>query len=187
MKVQQVIDRLEAMSKQGESYDGHGRHGFRNPIREDTGPLLEAIVLSAQPKRVLEIGTAYGLSGCRIARRLTAEGFLVTIEWDEATAQEADQNFKEAELPVKVLCGDAMKLIPNLQGPFDMIFLDGNKDGYLEQLQLLASKRLLSRNCLIVADNVIDRQKECQNFLDFMVAMSSGIIQTECGLLIGHI
>lgn len=187
--VEEVIARLEAMPKQGVSYDHKGRHGWANPIRQDTGSLLEALVLAHRPQQVLEIGTAYGLSGCHIARRLPLTGSLVTIEWDEARAQEAKANFYEAKLPVTVLQGDAMELIKTLAllKPFDMVFLDGNKDGYLEQIELLARCQLVSKNCLIVADNVIDRQKECQNFLDKMKSFSHIILPTECGLLVGTI
>jgi predicted O-methyltransferase YrrM len=187
--LQDVIDRLEAMPKQGESYDHKGRHGWANPIRQDTGPLLEALVLARNPKRVLEIGTAHGLSGCYIARRLGSEGTMVSIEWDETRAKEAQANFDEAELAVTVICGDAMKIIEtfNLTFPFDMVFMDANKDGYLEQIEKLAGLHLLAPDCLIVADNVIDRQKECQNFLDMMQKFPHIILQTECGLLVGTI
>lgn len=184
---QKVIDRLEAMPKQGESYDEKGRHGWANPIRQDTGPLLEALVLAHNPKQVLEIGTARGLSGCYIARRLGDEGLLVSLEWDEKRAAEAIANFAEAQLSVQVVQGDAMENIPNLQGPFDMVFMDANKDGYFEQINLLLGKAMLSQGCLIVADNVIDRQKECANFLDFMLQYNHMIVPTECGLLVGTI
>lgn len=185
---QAVIDRLERMSKQGESYDAKGRHGWRNPIRRDTGPLLEALVIANQPDWVLEIGTAHGLSGCYIGRNLPRTGRMVSIEWDQATAQEAQANFNEAGLSVEVRSGDAMKLIPNLGiHQFNMVFLDGNKDGYLEQIQALIKGKFLAPACLIVADNVIDRQAECQNFLDFMKDYRHMIVHTECGLLVGVI
>jgi len=185
MSVETVIERLEAMPKQGESYDHKGRHGWANPIRQDTGPLLEALVIARQPKRILEIGTAHGLSGCYLARRLKGE--MVTIEWDERRALEAQGNFDEASLPVKVLSGDAMKIIPTLTGKFDFVFMDANKDGYAEQLRALLDHDLLAPNCTVVADNVIDRQKECQNFLDAMVVFPHLIVPTECGLLVGNI
>lgn len=188
-KTQAVIDRLEAEPKQGESYDHKGRHGWANPIRQDTGPLLEALVLARAPERVLEIGTARGLSGCYIARRLSSTGSMVSLEWDEARSAEAQANFKEAELPVVVLNGDAMEWIPKLHSPkqFDMVFMDANKDGYFEQISLLIELRMLAPDCLIVADNVIDRQTECQNFLDFMQSYPHIVIPTECGLLVGRI
>jgi predicted O-methyltransferase YrrM len=74
-----------------------------------------------------------------------------------------------------------------LAGKFDLVFMDANKDGYLEQIQELIRLKLLAPNCLIIADNVIDRRAECQNFLDFMEQFNPVILQTECGLLVGRI
>lgn len=185
--VEEVIARLEAMPKQGESYDHRGRHGWANPIRQDTGPLLEALVLSSNPTRVLEIGSAHGLSGCYIGKRLPVGGELLSIEWDEARAKDAQANFDEAGLKAHVRNGDAMAIIPTLVRTYDMVFLDANKDGYLEQIQLLQKYHLLSPGCLIVADNVIDRQAECQNFLDYMKQYPHIVLPTICGLLVARV
>lgn len=185
--VNEVIARLEQMPKQGESYDHKGRHGWANPIREDTGPLLEVLTMAARPKRVLEIGTASGLSGCYIARWLDPKSTMFTIEWDEKRAIEAQANFDEAQLPVKVLQGDAMKLIETLDGQFDFVFMDANKDGYFEQFRLLIKLNRLAHPCTIVADNVIDRKTECANFLEEMTHFQHKILATECGLLVATI
>ena len=54
--IREEIARLETYDNQGESYaNAEGRHGWRNPIRADTGPLLESLVLAAGSKRLLEI------------------------------------------------------------------------------------------------------------------------------------
>lgn len=183
-ETQQVIDTLEVMPKHGTAYDEKGRHGWRNPIRSDTGGLLRSLVIATGALRILEIGTAHGLSGCYLASALSSLGEMHTIEWDEATAKEAQENFNKAGLPVKVYSGDALKIISELEGTFDFVFLDANKDGYLEQLNLLKKKGLLTNDVTIVADNVIDRATEMADFLSFMES-SSEIINTECGLLVG--
>ena len=185
-KVQKVIDRLEQEPKQGESYDQKGRHGWRNPIRADTGVILQILAATKKPRQALEIGTARGLSLCYLALG-SPETVFTTIEWDEQTAQEARANFKEAGLKVRVLCGDAVKIIPTLDRSFELLFLDANKDGYLEQFRLLQTYNLLSPNCLVIADNVIDRQSECQNFLDFMQTYPNAVLKTDCGLFIATI
>lgn len=180
--MKQVIARLEEMPKQGVSYDQKGRHGWRNPIRADTGSLLQSFVMARNPERILEIGTAHGLSACYLGTHL--KGTLDTIEWDEETANEAKINLIEAGIKARVYNGDALRIIPTLEGQYQLVFLDANKDGYLEQFQLLQAHNLLAENCLVLADNVIDRQKECQNFLDWMVRYNSVVIPTECGLLV---
>lgn len=186
-EVKGVIDRVETMPKQGDSYDHMGRHGWRNPIRSDTGLILQALVLARRPWRMLEIGTGLGLSGCYLASALPKGATMTTIEWEATAAEIATMNFSEAKLPVSVMVGDALKILPTLEEQFDFVFMDANKDGYLEQLMLLQSHRLLYNNCIIVADNVIDRQTECQNFLDYMLGYPHVIINTECGLLVGRI
>lgn len=188
-KVKTVIERLEGMDKQGASYDHKGRHGWRNPIRADTGGILRALVLAKRPYSVLEIGTAYGLSGCYIASALSQGASMVSVEWDTEVAREAQANFDEAELPVHVLSGEALATIdmlaqPDIKQLYDLVFLDANKDGYFEQVQRLIINGMLTNNCLILADNVIDRASEMADFLAFAEEQDSELINTECGLYV---
>lgn len=180
-----VIDRLEEMPKQGESYDHKGRHGWANPIRSDTGPFLQWFTGRAKPARILEIGAAHGLSACYLIAGYP-EAQLDTIEWDENRAKDAEANLKEAGAIANVHCGDAMKILNEMIGQYDLVFLDANKDGYLEQFIRLQELDLLRPGCWVLADNVIDRQKECQNFLDYVAEnhFASVIMPTECGLLV---
>jgi len=182
----EVITRLEEMPKQGASYDEKGRHGWRNPIRTDTGSLLTNLVRIKQPLLILEIGTAYGLSTCYLGQG-KPDARIVTIEWDEEVAKEAQANLNVAGLYARVMHGDAMEVIRKVPGQFDVVFFDANKDGYLEQFMLLQERRLLAPKCLILADNVIDRQKECQDFLDHMKRYDAVIVPTECGLLVASL
>lgn len=188
-KVQQVIDRLKGVG--GESYDGNGRHGWRNPIRDDTGGLLEAFVIAHRPKNILEIGTAYGLSGMYLAGPLDESGFMDTIEFDQVVANTAQQNFDQAGLRVRVHTGDALSVIrsTSLRGHYNLVFFDAEKRSYLKHLHALIDNELLEPGCVILADNVIDRKEECQNFLDWFENnnMPFAILETKCGLLIGKI
>lgn len=184
--LQAVIERLEAEPKQGASYDHKGRHGWINPIRADTGHLLTALTLASRAANILEIGAAHGLSMCYIARGANGAK-LTTIDWVEENAEIAARNFLDAGLKVEVIRGDALQVIPRFSTAFGMVFLDANKDGYLEQLQLLQQHHLLLPKCLVLADNVIDRKHECQNFLDEMQKYPHIILNTECGLLVGRI
>lgn len=185
-KLDEVLTRLSQMPRQGQAYDHMGRHGWSNPIRKDTGLLLQVLTASVNPKRILEIGTAHGESLMNIHKG-APEAELHTIEWLPEMATEARQNFAEAELAVTVHNGDAMQIIDKLPMGFDLVFLDANKDGYLEQIQKLKKGLHLKPGCWVFADNVIDRQTECQNFLDYMKGCSSVVFPTECGLLVGQV
>ena len=178
-----VLARLSRMSRQGASYAHMGKKGWSNPVREDTGPLLTLFAKLKRPRKVLEVGTAHGESMCHIAKGEPDAEF-TTIEWLIEMAQEAEANFKEAGLDVQIECGDAMHVIPTLIGPFDLVFMDANKDGYLEQIKLLIERRLLAPHCLVLADNVIDRKTECPKFLEYMDQYGAVTFNTECGLLV---
>jgi predicted O-methyltransferase YrrM len=82
-----------------------------------------------------------------------------------------------------------MEVISSLQGFYDLVFFDAQKDHYYKQLKSLISKKLIGKGTLILADNVIDRQTECQPFLDWFKIneMEHQIIPTECGLLIAQL
>lgn len=186
--IDQVIERLSQMPRQGQSYDHMGRHGWSNPVRSDTPLFLQAFAGLPQVRRVLEIGTAHGESMLNMVKgNPTAE--FQTIEWLPHMADEAMANFREAGVKnVTVHCGDALQIIPNLTGTFDLVFLDANKDGYLEQFMLLAEYGLLHANAIILADNVLDRAKECANFVHYMTEhYKTVIIPTECGLLVARL
>lgn len=177
-----VISRLKG--KGGESYDDATHHGWRNPIRDDTGELLQALVIAKQPKWVLEIGTAYGLSGLYIASVLPKGSLMDTIEFDRNVAKEAQTNFLEAGTTVDVHAGDALEVIPTLPGKYDFVFLDANKSGYLPQLLALQNSDKLAKGCLVVADNTIDRETEMQDFLDYIAQFPHALIPTQCGLTV---
>jgi len=186
-KIRQQIARLESFSKRGESYsDGHGRYGWRNPIREDTGPLLTALTLAASPARVLEIGTAHGLSALYLVSGMPVGSVLQTIEFDEAVAVDTQRRMDACGAPVQVRCGEALQVIGTLKGRFDLVFFDAQKDQYLPQLLALVAQGRVGPGTLLLADNVVDRQAECGPFLDWIAenGLQHQVIPTACGLLV---
>jgi predicted O-methyltransferase YrrM len=117
------------------------------------GRLLALLVRLTRAKKVLEIGTAIGYSTIWLARACPSR--VVTIEYNEQTAQEARRNISEAGLGrrVRVLVGDGMDLVPTLRTKFDFLFLDAEKHQYRALLDLALPK--LTRGALIVTDNVL--------------------------------
>jgi len=191
-KILSEIALLESFSKQGESYTNEsGSFGWRNPIRQDTGSILEEITSKAAPERVLEIGTAHGLSTLYLVCGLNANKnpSIDTIEFDGPVAEATQKRMTNLKVPVKVHHGEAMEVISRLQGFYDLVFFDAQKDHYYKQLKSLISKNLIGKGTLILADNVIDRQTECQPFLDWFKVneLEHQIIPTECGLLIAKL
>lgn len=126
------------------------------PVIKDEGALfLENFIKEKQPKKVLEIGTAIGYSGSLILNAGAKE--LVTIEINEDSAKQAEENFKKLGLwdRVTILIGDAKDILLTLNSKYDVIFLDGPKGQYVKYLPILFN--LLSVGGYLVADNVLFR------------------------------
>ena len=117
---------------------------------------LAELVRQAKPRLVVECGTALGYSGLWIARELKAagEGKLITIEIDPDRAKEAEANFRRAGLEqcVTVKVGDARKVVEQIEGPIDLLFVDCGYSTYYPILVKLEKK--LSKGAVVVADNV---------------------------------
>lgn len=121
---------------------------------DDTKQLLFDVVRRCQPKRILEIGTAIGYSGI-VMLTASAEATLNTIEMDEASAQMAKENFRQAEVDgrVNVFVGDAREIVPLLSGQYDFVFMDGPKGQYEKFLPYVTE--VLEPGGTLVCDNVL--------------------------------
>jgi len=116
---------------------------------------LAELVRQKRPKVVVECGTAIGYSGLWIARELKAAGGgkLITIEINPDRSREAQEHFRKAGLEeyVTAKVGDARKVVKELEGPIDFVFIDCGYSNYLPCLAGLEQK--LSDGAVVVADN----------------------------------
>ena len=123
------------------------------------GKLLQMLVEISGAKKILEIGTLGGYSTIHFARGLPDDGDLISLELDEHHAGVARRNVERAGLSgkVEIRVGDAHRslegLLENGEGPFDLIFIDADKEGYPEYLD--RSLRLSRPGTLILGDNAI--------------------------------
>ncbi len=123
------------------------------------GKLLQMLVWISGARRVLEIGTLGGYSAIHFARALPEDGALTSLELDEHHAEVARKNVGRAGLSekVEIRVGDARRglneLVEDGDGPFDIIFIDADKEGYPEYLDW--SLRLSRPGTLILGDNAI--------------------------------
>jgi predicted O-methyltransferase YrrM len=128
-------------------------------VAPNQGMLLELLARIQGASSILELGTLGGYSTIWLARALPPGGRLVTLESVEHHADVARENIARAGFAdvVELRVGAALETLPQLvaegYGPFDMIFLDANKDSYPEYFAWALE---LSRpGTLIVADNVV--------------------------------
>jgi len=118
------------------------------------GELLFILARVSASQQILELGTATGYSTIYLARGTdAAQGRVLTLEHDDHMAQRARLNFARAGLEnrIEVKVGEAISLMTAINGPFDLIFMDIDKEGYLGALP--HCQRLLKVSGLLVIDN----------------------------------
>lgn len=112
---------------------------FRN-VPEHDGRLLRIIALAMNAQHVVELGTSTGYSGLWFGLALKSTGGkLTTFEIDAERAATARENFQEAGMAdiITVVEGDAHAEAKKLSGAIDVIFLDADKEGYIDYLDTL--------------------------------------------------
>ena len=123
-------------------------------IGAEKAGIVAEVVDEAKPRQALEVGANIGYSAIVIASHMPESSHLTTIEIDRAHAREAEVNIEKAGLTMRisVLVGDALKLIPTVDGPIDLVFVDAEKEEYGRYLALIEPK--LHPGSVIIADNV---------------------------------
>ncbi len=123
------------------------------------GRVLSMISHLKSPMRVLEIGTFTGYSALCIAEGMPAGSELVTIDINEELEGLVGRyfsRFRESvthNITLTQKIGDAVTIIPELQGTFDLVFIDADKPNYVNYFHLIMEK--VSSGSLIISDNVL--------------------------------
>ena len=126
---------------------------------------LHLLVKIAGARRILEVGASGGYSTIALATAARETGGRVTtLEIDPAKIERAGRNLAEAGVDdlVTTLEGDALRTLSGLDGPFDFVFLDFEKELYAEALNPLVD--LLRPGGLLVADNLLSHAQELAAF-----------------------
>jgi caffeoyl-CoA O-methyltransferase len=124
-----------------------------------TGPVagrfLETLVWFGRPERVLEIGTFSGHSALSMAAALPEGGHIDACEIDPERAAFAQRYFDRSPHGAKITLhlGPAIETIDRLEGAFDLVFIDADKEGYVDYYDAVVPR--LSERGLIVADNTL--------------------------------
>lgn len=125
-------------------------------IGPEQGKFLQLLVQMTGARKVLEIGVLGGYSGAWIARALPAGGKLIGLELEEKHAQFAQEQWQRMGLADKteVRVGPALETLPGLadEAPFDLIFIDADKNNYPGYLEF--ALRYSKPGTVILGDNV---------------------------------
>lgn len=118
------------------------------------GKVLEMISCMVRPRRILEIGTFTGYSALCLAKGLTEDGQLHTIELREEDATTARGFFNRSSFSDQIILhrGSALDIIPTLDETWDLVFIDADKPAYIEYFNLVLPK--VRQNGFILADNI---------------------------------
>jgi len=133
------------------------------------GKVLYNLIIKNNYKRALEIGTSTGHSAIWIAWALSKTGGkLITIEIDGGRYKTALKNFKKAGVEdfIDARLADAHQLVKELEGPFDFVFSDADKEWYKEYLKEVEPKLVIG-GCF-TAHNVANAYEGIKEFLDYI-------------------
>jgi caffeoyl-CoA O-methyltransferase len=136
------------------------------------GKLLHDLIIRNNYKRALEIGTSTGHSGIWMAWALSKTGGrLITIEIDEGRYKTALANFRAAgvEKIIDARLADAHSMVKKLEGPFDFVFSDADKEWYLQYFKDVEPK-LLKGGCF-TAHNVLHAYGGIKEFLEYVTRL----------------
>ncbi len=119
------------------------------------GRLLSMICKMIKPRTILEIGTYTGYSAICMAEGLPPDGKLTTVDINEELENRVRGYFKAARLENRIdyRIGNALQIIPTLKGPFDMVFIDADKENYSSYFDLIIDK--VASGGYLLADNVL--------------------------------
>jgi len=128
-------------------------------VSASSGKLLHVLARIINANRILEVGTLGGYSAIWLARALPARGQMISLEIDQRYAEVARRNLKRAGLEekVQVRVGPALESLSRLEAeggaPFDLIFIDADKELYVEYLRKAVP--LLREGGLVLGDNTL--------------------------------
>ena len=154
-RVAAVLDRLYADDTAQREANLPASQRTRNVDRE-TGRWLGLVVRATKARELLEIGSSNGVSTIWLAAAARQNSGRVTgTELLPERAAEANRNLAEAGLDAvaRVVAGDARATVAGLPGPFDLVFIDAEKDDYVDHVEAIFDR--VRPAGLILADNVI--------------------------------
>lgn len=124
-------------------------------IRREMQSFIKVLLAIYRPKRILEVGTAVGFSTLLMCEYGPEDLEIVTIENYEKRIPIAKENFRKAgrEKQITLMEGDAGEILKELDGTFDMIFMDAAKGQYINWLPDVM--RLMHKGSVLISDNVL--------------------------------
>ena len=124
-------------------------------IRKEVGQFIKLIINQLNAKSIIEIGTNVGYSSIFMVKAMNDEGKVVTMERSEKFYNEALKNISDFKLDnnIKVYFGDAVEMLDEVEGSFDMAFIDAAKSYY--RIFFDKCLKMMKPGGIILSDNVL--------------------------------
>jgi predicted O-methyltransferase YrrM len=168
---QNIRKLLHEIEMQGRRNDARAGERARMMLNLDpaSAELLSILVRASGVTRALEIGTSNAYSTIWLAWSLApAGGRVISIDHNPDKHTLARENLRRANLldRVELRTGDATEIVRQLDGPFDLVFLDADRRKFPELMEILLPK--LARKALVIADNALSHPEEIASYLKFV-------------------
>jgi predicted O-methyltransferase YrrM len=165
---------LRELEEKGLENDAHATERPRMMLNLEpaSAQLISILVGASGVTWAVEIGTSNAYSTIWLAWSLApAGGKIVSIDRNPDKHALARENLRRANLldRVELRTGDATDILRQLEGPFDLVFLDADRRNFPEQIQILLPK--LSRKVLVIADNVLSHPEEIAEYLKLISSL----------------
>jgi predicted O-methyltransferase YrrM len=161
-------------------------HDVYIPISKQQGALLYLIGRATQARHVVEFGSSFGISTIYLATAVLDNlhsnpgtgGQVIGSELEPQKHAVATQNLEAAGVSdiAKILFGDAMETFQVVEGPVDLVLLDGWKELYLPVVKLLKPK--LRPGAVVMSDNIFTFKRALKPFLEYMQSGRNGFVST---------
>ncbi|MEZ4452162.1 MAG: class I SAM-dependent methyltransferase [Nannocystaceae bacterium] len=151
--------------------------GIYIPVSREQGEFLYILARARGARRIVEFGASFGISTVYLAAAAAiAGGEVITTEIEPSKCRAAEANLREAGLDAhaRVLEGDALQTLTTVDGPIDLLFLDGWKDLYIPVLELVRAH--LVPGALVIADNI--NLRDARPYVDHVRRPGSGFTST---------
>ena len=170
--IRNTLKDTEGLLKELEEYAGEHSVPI---VHKEVADMLKVLLKVQKPKRILEVGCAIGYSSILFASTLGEDVEIITVERNEKMIEKAKENIKLAgfEKNITILEGDAEERLKEVEGEFDMIFLDAAKGQYKLFYDMVIDK--LKVDGLLISDNILYKGMVAHD--DFAVKRKRTIIK----------
>jgi predicted O-methyltransferase YrrM len=175
-----VVPHFLGIRKVSDDVLSHHMRDTYLPVSRSQGEMLYLVARSIDARCIVEFGTSFGVSTVYLAAAVKDNGGGVVIgtELEPKKRDGANANLADAGLAsfADVRLGDAMSTLADVEGPIDMVLLDGWKDGYLDILELLKPK--LRPRAVVLADNIFRFKRALRSYVEYMQSGTNGFVSS---------